>query len=138
MIPVHLRVINRQTISGEEPEELELVTEARYAYRDGSHYLLYDESVLSGLDSARTSLKINPERVSIRRFGNQESLLQFEVGKRFVTRYPTPAGALKLELVTQGLSVEIVEGPKGAVRVQYTMMMQSTIESRNEIMIEIF
>lgn len=138
MIPVHLRVVNRQTISGEEPQELELVTEARYAYKDGSHYLIYDESVLSGLDSARTSLKISPERVAIRRFGNQESLLQFELGKRFVTRYPTPAGALRLELTTQSLWMKIMEGPKGTVAIQYTMMMQSSVESRNEIVIEIF
>lgn len=138
MIPVHIRVINRQTQTGEEPQELELVTEARYALKNGWHYLLYDESVLSGLDAARTSLKIGNGQVMIRRYGEQESLLQFEVGKRFVTQYPTPYGALKLELTTQSLEAHIAEGPKGTVAIKYTLMMQSTIESRNEIQIEIF
>ncbi len=138
MIPVHLRVINRQTQTGEEPQELELITEARYAYKNGHHYLIYDESVLSGVDAARTSLKIGPEQVVIRRYGNQASLLQFEVGKRFITQYPTPYGPLKLELTTQKLTAEIAEGPRGTVSIKYTLMMQSSIESRNEIAIEIF
>lgn len=138
MIPVHVRVVNRQTQAGEEPQALELVTEAQYAFKNGNHYLLYDESVLSGLDAARTSLKIGEGRVTIRRFGNQESLLQFEVGKRFVTQYPTPYGPLKLELTTQSLTADIQEGPKGSILIKYTLMMQSSIESRNEIAIEIF
>lgn len=138
MIPVHLRVINRQTIAGEEPQELELVTEARYVYKNGNHYLIYDESALSGVDASRTSLKINTEKVSIRRYGNHESLLEFEEGRRFVTQYPTPAGAFRIELTTQSLTACIEEGPKGKVDVKYTMMMQSLIESHNEIVIEIF
>jgi len=138
MTPVHLRVLNRQVQSGEEPQELELVTEARYAFKNGTHYLLYDESALSGLDAARTTLKITEDQVSIRRHGNQESVLQFQVGRRFTTQYPTPYGSLKLELTTQALAVNIAEGPKGTVQIRYTMMMQSTLESRNEIDIEIF
>ena len=138
MIPVHLRVLNRQTLTGEEPQELELVTEAQYVYKNGNHYILYDESVLSGLDSSKTTLKISPGKVMIRRFGNQESVLQFEVGNRFVTQYPTPMGLFRIELTTQSLSAEVCEGPKGRVEIQYTMMMQSSIESRNEIIIEIF
>ncbi len=138
MIPVHLRVLNRQTLTGEEPQELELVTEAQYVYKNGNHYILYDESVLSGLDSSKTTLKISPGKVMIRRFGNQESVLQFEVGNRFVTQYPTPMGQFRIELTTQSLSAEVTEGPKGRVEIQYTMMMQSSIESRNEIIIEIF
>lgn len=138
MIPVHIRVFNRQTQAGEEPHELELVTEARYTYKNGLHYLLYDESVLSGLDAAKTALKISPDQVTIRRYGNQESLLQFEVGKRFNAQYPTPYGPLKIEMTTQSLAVDIREGPKGTVAIRYTLMMQSTLESRNEISIEIF
>ena len=138
MIPVHLRVLNRQTLTGEEPQELELVTEAQYAFKNGSHYILYDESALSGLDSSKTTLKISPGKVMIKRFGNQESVLQFEVGNRFITQYPTPMGQFRIELTTQSLSMEIAEGPKGTVAVHYTMMMQSSIESRNEIKIEIF
>lgn len=138
MIPVHLRVVNRQTLTGEETQELELITEAQYAYKNGHHYLIYDEGVLSGVDAAKTSLKIGAEQVTIRRFGNQESLLQFETGKRFTAQYPTPYGSLKLELTTQSLKTEIQEGPKGTVLIRYTLMMQSSIESRNEIAIEIF
>lgn len=138
MTPVHLKVINRQTLSGEEPQALELVTEARYAFKNGIHYLLYDESELSGLDAARTTLKITPERVSIRRHGNTESLLQFEVGRRYTTQYPTPYGSMKLEMTTQALTVDISEGPKGHIGIRYTMMMQSSLESKNEIDIEIF
>lgn len=138
MTTVRLRVINKQTQTGEEPQELELVTEAQYAFKNGSHYFMYDEGALSGLDAAKTSLKVGPEQVTIRRYGNQESLLQFQVGKRFVTQYPTPYGSLKLELTTQSLTAEIHEGPKGTVLIRYTLMMQSSIESRNEIAIEIF
>lgn len=138
MIPVHIRVINRQTQTGEEPQELELVTEARYALKNGYHYLMYDESELSGLDASKTSLKIGPEQVTIRRYGNQESLLQFEVGKRFTSQYPTPYGLLKIEVTTQSLTADIQDGPKGTVFIKYSLMMQSSIESRNEIAIEIF
>ncbi len=138
MMPVHLRVVNLQSQGGEEPPELVLVTEAQYAYKNGNHYLIYEESTLSGLDAAKTSLKIGPGQVTIRRYGNQESLLQFEVGKRFITQYPTPYGQLRLEMTTQQLVSDIQEGPKGTVFIQYTLMMQSSIESRNEIAIEIF
>ncbi len=138
MTPVHLRVVNRQTYTGEESHDLELVTEAQYAYKNGNHYLIYDETTLSGIDAAKTSLKIESDKVTIRRYGNQESLLCFEVGKRFITQYPTPHGQLKLELTTQSLAIDIHEGPKGSISIRYTMMMQSSIESRNEIAIEIF
>lgn len=138
MIPVHLKVVNRQTQSGEEPQELELVTEAQYAFKNGSHYLIYEEGPLSGLDASKTSLKISPERVTIRRYGHQESVLQFQVGERFITQYPTPYGQLKLEMTTQRLVHDIREGPKGTVFIQYSLMLQSSIESRNEIAIEIF
>lgn len=138
MIPVHLRVINRQNQVGEESQALELVTEAQYTYKNDVHYLIYEENAFSGIDASRTALKISKDKITVRRFGNQESMLEFQVGRRFVTQYPTPYGAMRLEITTQFLETDIVEGPKGTAKVSYSMMMQSAIETRNEMEIEIF
>lgn len=92
--PVILSIQGRQTYEGQEPELIELVTEGTLEYRDGAWEIIYEESALTGLEGVTTTFRVEPEKVSLDRYGQLSSHMVFQLGVSHESLYQVPFGAL--------------------------------------------
>ena len=92
----------------EYSEPLVTVQEVRaeYFYRNGSHYLFYEEQPEGCQDVLKTRVKRKNGTVEIYRQGSMGSCMVFEAGRRYRTEYPTPFGVLLLDIVTEAVEIE--------------------------------
>ncbi|MGO1711935.1 MAG: DUF1934 domain-containing protein, partial [Senegalia sp. (in: firmicutes)] len=96
MKEVLVKVIGTQKLEDGEKTEIELVTKGKLYDKSGSYYLIYDESEISGLENSTTSLKINDDEVSMKRFGENNSKMEFKKDYKYNTLYAAMWGGLEL------------------------------------------
>lgn len=134
---VTLKIRGKQTNNEGEQNTIELITEGKFYEKNGIYYLIYNESEISGMEGATTTLKVEKERVSMKRFGNGSSRLIFEKGKKHKTEYQTLYGEMEMEVTTKKLDVNINNTGKGSINLLYNLNISNQIQSKNELMIEI-
>lgn len=85
----------------EEEDAIEVVTPASYYWRNGKHYILYDE-VLEGMGGTiRNKIKITgTDSLEIMKTGASNTHMVFEKNKKNLTYYRTPYGQLLVGLNT--------------------------------------
>ena len=83
-----------QNYEDQEEDRVELVTRGSFYLKNDDYYITYKESELTGLGSTTTTVKIEPERVTVLRFGETRSHMVFEEGQKHISYYDTAAGAL--------------------------------------------
>ncbi len=137
MKKVMLKIKGKQNPVGDEADTIELITEGKYYIKNNAHYLIYEESQLSGMEGCTTTLKLKDYKVTMKRFGVSNSELVFEKGKRFISTYATPYGNFRLEILTKNLEYSIDERIKGHIHLKYSMSLQGLVEGTNELDIEI-
>lgn len=76
-----------------------------YYFRNGSHYILYEERAETSAGCTRNRLKLNGNRLEVVKKGGTDSRMVFETGKRHQTVYATPFGTLHMETVTGRISL---------------------------------
>ncbi|WIV12266.1 DUF1934 domain-containing protein [Proteiniborus sp. MB09-C3] len=135
---VMLKIKGKQTnIEGEE-NIIELITEGKLYNKNDSYYLVYDETEISGMEGSTTTLKIQGQKISMKRFGNNSSNLIFEKGQRHRTEYMTAYGDMTLEVMTDKINVNISsETGKGNIDLLYRLNLSDNMESNNHLTIDI-
>ena len=104
-------------------------------YQKKDHkYIIYKE-VQNG-EETTTSLKIEKDMVTIKRYGALNSTLVFKVGKTDTSRYMTPQGAFVIENHTKELSISDNES-KISIDIDYDIKIMDMFTGRNIINIEI-
>lgn len=101
----------------DEDEALEVISPGEYYYRNGKHYVLYEEltedegGIKGGI--TKNTLKFSKEQVELRKSGFNNVVMNFETGKKTVTCYQTPMGNLMIGIDTTDIRVQ--ELPEGIV-----------------------
>ncbi len=120
---VLIRIVGLQSLgSSGSQEPIELVIGGEYYFRNGSHYLKYEETV-EGFDQTTINyIKINPKGVEVRKKGLINVHMVFEKEKKNVTYYTTPFGNIEM-----GISAARVNFQEGidhlGLRVDYVLEM---------------
>ncbi len=83
-----------------ETGSTETVVTGEYYFRNGSHYILYEETAEDSGERVKSSLKLKGNLLELNRKGAVNSRMVFETGKRHVLDYATPFGLLRMETVT--------------------------------------
>lgn len=134
---VMLKIKGKQTnIDGEE-NIIELITEGKFYIKNGSYYLVYDETEISGMEGSTTTLKIQGQKISMKRFGNNTSNLVFEKGKKHIAEYETLYGDMTMEVMTNSMDINISETGKGNIDLSYRLNILDAMESSNHLTIDI-
>ena len=135
-----LKIIGRQ-FEGDEPQDsMEFVTEGKMFERGGATYLVYDESEFSGFPGCKTSLKLKGEQVRMKRIGDEMgagTVMEFESGKRFRSKYETPYGEMDMEILTDRVDNRLDESGNGNIDIDYHVSLDGDLEGRNELRIEV-
>lgn len=136
---IKLRIIGTQKDFEGEENTIELVTEGKLYRKDGADYITYEESEISGMENSRTRLKLEKDRVQMKRMGQSSSDMVFCKGQNHALDYRTPYGIFKMEIATDSLEVEIREEIVGStVDISYTLtMVDSDSSTENKLKIEI-
>lgn len=94
---VLIRIVGLQSLgNSQEQEPIELVIGGEYYFRNGSHYLKYEE-IIEGFDKKTINyIKISQTGVEVRKKGLINVHMVFEKGKKNLTYYTTPFGNIEM------------------------------------------
>ena len=140
MKKIMMKITGRQASEG-DTDQMEFVTEGELYERNGSIYLLYEESEISGMPGCKTRLKIKGDTVSMKRLGTKTipagTEMEFAPGKVFTGPYDTPYGSFEMEIVTNKKESDLTAEGTGSVHIDYKMSLKGLVESHNQLSIEL-
>lgn len=116
-----------------EPEPVEIIAPGQYYYKNGKHYIMYDE-FMEGFDSVtKNVLKLKEDSLEITKKGTSNVHMIFEKDKKNMTCYTTPFGSLMMGIDAKSISIEESEEQinaqiRYALDVNYEHMADCTIK----------
>ncbi|QAT49210.1 DUF1934 domain-containing protein [Caproiciproducens sp. NJN-50] len=132
-----ISIKGRQRVD-DETGEVELTTFGTYVRRGDSRYIVYKEYTSEDKNRTRTSiLKIDGgNKVTLMRGGEDSTRLILERGKRHLCQYDTEFGNMMIGVFTSRVQSELND-LGGKLEVSYTLDINSSLSSQNEIFITI-
>lgn len=119
-----------QKYEGALPDVIELVTGGRLVREGGSYTLSYQESELTGLEGTLTTIQVDGEQVTLMRVGEFNSQLVFQEGRRHLSVYNTPYGAMSVGVHTRHLLADLND-QGGDIEVDYSIEVDHALAGRN-------
>lgn len=121
---------------GEQDSPIETLTPAQYFYKNGKHYVTYDE-VIEGMEgSLRSTLKFTENYAELIRNGMASTRMVFQPGQERMMIYHTPMGPLSLSLYTENLTTQIGEECM-KLKIDYSLKAEGSVISESTVMIEL-
>ena len=118
---IHVRGLQMMETEDEQ-EPIEIVVPGQYYFRNGSHYLRYEEMMDDSAETTVNYIKMSQDGVEIRKQGQVNVHMVFEQGKKNMTFYSTPFGTLQMGIAATGL--ELKESEDGIqMKVDYALDM---------------
>ena len=102
---IHVRGLQLME-TDDEQEPIEIVVPGQYYFRNGSHYLRYEEMLDYSAQTTVNYIKMSSEGVEIRKQGQVNVHMVFEQGKKNKTFYNTPYGTLQMGIAATGLELK--------------------------------
>ena len=128
---VIISIKGKQLYAESSPDEIELVT-AGTLKRDGAggYTVSYQETELTGLEGTVTKLHIRDGQVTLLREGSINSQMVFEEGRRHLSMYETPYGALSIGVSTRRMRSTLSEAG-GDLEIDYAIEIDNLIAGQN-------
>jgi len=121
-----------------EVNTIEMVTEGELYQKNGSIFLMYYESEVSGMEGSKTMLKISEETITMTRFGQTNSKIIFDINHPMTSVYHTPYGAFDMNVETESLEKSMdLENLSGYIDIKYQMILEQLSSSKNHLEIKI-
>lgn len=131
---VMITVQTTQTDSYGQTEKMEFHSVGQQHIKNNSIYLIYKESRVSGLADTTTSLRIEPQRVTLNRMGQTQMKLVFVEGTNHQTTYATPYGNMGAEVFTNKVRVDLTEHG-GSINLEYELILEREKIGDNKLLI---
>ena len=120
-----------QSTPNMEEETIELVTEGRLETDgDAGFTLSYQESELTGMEGTLTTFQIEKDRITLMRMGEYNSQMVFEQGRRHLSMYNTPYGALAIGVNTQKMHAAM-DAAGGEIEISYAIEIDHAVAGEN-------
>lgn len=119
-----------------ENDAIELSVAGVMYQKESATYITYREAEATGLGKTQTTVKIEPERVSLIRFGDSAIHLIFEQGKKHTAYYDMGFGSLSVGVQTYELSHTFGEHG-GNLHIRYAMEMNNALVGENQLEISV-
>lgn len=132
---VNIDISTRQAIGDNEEDFLEVKTLGRIYYKKDGVYIVYKE-VEDEMEVTNT-IKILDGSISIKKFGNVESLMTFKEDCLTTTKYKTPQGVILMNIKTNFMSIDFKDDDSVEVNLNYDIEIQDLLSGKNDINIKI-
>ena len=134
---VIISIQGKQSFQAQEDDTIELVTEGCLEPDgDEGYTLTYQESQLTGLEGTLTTFQIEPDRVTLLRVGEVNSQMVFQEGRRHLSMYNTPYGAMAIGVNTRHLLADLND-QGGDIEIDYAIEIDHAIAGRNVFQIQV-
>ena len=136
MKDVIISITGSQYSTPEDGDAIELVTDGKYCYKNGSGRLTYQESELTGMAGTETSFIFSPEEVVLSRRGTLTSQMIFRAGVKNTFLYDTPYGSPTMALDTHAIRSTLSERG-GDLEIDYVVDFDHAVVGRNRFKINV-
>ena len=116
-------------------EAVEMIAPGEYFFRNGKHYVLYEEIAESpdgDNDISKNTVKISKDQVEIMKKGGSNVHMVFQENQKNLTYYTTPFGQLMISIFTNHINIkekdEVIE-----ITLRYDLEINQTFVSDCEI-----
>lgn len=121
---------------GESEDPIETLTPAQYFFKNGKHYVVYDE-VIDGVEGkSKSTLKFTENQVELIRNGMASARMIFQPGHEKLMIYQTPMGPLSISLYTEEITAELGE-ERIKLKIDYLLKTEGTVVSESTVMIDL-
>jgi len=126
-----------EQIDGEK-HTIEMTTEAELFEKNGSIFIIYFESEVSGMAGCKTMLKLSKDTITMTRFGDTNSKIIFEVDQPMTSVYKTAYGDFDMKVTTMHLKSAIdAKNRSGYLEIEYQMVLEHLSSSHNHLTIKV-
>lgn len=119
---VLITISGLQFMDEEGAEPVEVITAGEYYYRNGKHYILYDEVMEGFRGITKNRIKIGENCMDISKRGVSNVHMCFEKNKKNLTSYQTPYGNLMIGIDARNLCITEDEDAID-IKVEYSLEM---------------
>ena len=133
---VIISIKGMQKYEDSDPDTIELVTEGRLMRDDLGYTLTYQESELTGLEGTLTTIQVEGEQVTLMRVGEVNAQMVFQEGRRHLSMYNTPYGAMAVGVNTRHLLANLND-QGGDIEIDYAIEIDHMIAGRNLFQIKV-
>ena len=117
-------------------EVIELKTAGRLYRKNGSYYIMYKESELTGMEGITTTLKVEDKRVTLMRNGMYPTQMIFEKGQRHFGIYNTEFGSLTIAVSARDVRNSMTDSG-GDLFIDYSIEVDHVLTGENLFNIEV-
>ncbi len=125
-----------QTFEDADNDSVELVTSGRFYEKNGNYYISYKESELTGLGNTTTTVKVEKNKVTVMRFGDLETHMIFEEGKKHISYYDMGFGALTVGISTKSINKSLSD-LGGQMKIDYAMEINNAVAGESALCMNI-
>ena len=126
-----------EQIDGEN-QTIEMMTEAELYEKNGSIFIIYFESEVSGMAGCKTMLKLSNNTITMTRFGDTNSKIVFDLDQPMTSVYKTAYGDFDMNVTTLNLVTAIdVDNQSGYLEIEYQMVLEHLSSSHNHLVIKV-
>lgn len=126
-----LKIITKQYDELGTIDTIEVKTIGKIFEKNKVIYVVYEESEEG--QKITTTVKISDEEVSIKRFGNVNSLMVFKEKHKHLTKYKTNQGIFMIETETIKLIVDKSKKDYIKLNIEYNINILDLFKGKNEI-----
>ena len=133
---VIISIKGMQKYEGNDPDTVELVTARRLMKDKAGYTLSYQESEITGLEGTLTTIQVEGEQVTLMRMGEFNSQMVFQEGRRHLSMYNTPYGAMSVGVNTRHLLADLSD-KGGDIEIDYAIEIDHAIAGRSVFQIKV-
>ncbi len=138
MKQVWVTVTGNQCDRDGEEQQIELQALGRYYEKNGVHYIVYEESQVSGMQGTTTALKVYSDHVVLSRRGEVEQRLDFYLQRKTCGQYVTAFCRMQIDVYTRTLEIRsATDGNPSVVVIHYDLEIDGQWQSMNRLTIGI-
>ena len=131
-----LTISGLHATDGEADEPVEIMSPGQYYFKNGKHYVLYDE-VMEGVDGViKSTLKFTEDQVELLRNGAASTRMIFIKGQEHMTVYQTPMGPLSISLYTEDIISDLREEAMN-VEIHYSLKTEGIVLTESTVRLNI-
>lgn len=134
-----IRITGTQTGENGDSEEMDFITEGKLYRRNGFFYAIYEETLISGDPSYKTTLKYSDKLLKMKRSTADEpryTVIEFAPDGQFSGMYQTPFGPLEMDVKTNVYEQNLNEEGLGSVFVDYKIALKGFLNIDNRIVLQ--
>ena len=126
----------RYELDGTEIERIEVQSEGKVYGENGAVHVIYKETELTGMEGTTTILSVSDDMLEIKRSGNINSDLVFQLGKQTTSMYDCDAGSMVMQVTTDKLLC--TQDDEGIViELEYSVIMNNSFLAKNALTVNV-